>query len=113
MIKIQDKGKAVVYFDVDETLVMWHSPADETCLYIANSGYPVKPHKKHVERLIEHASKGDLVIVWSQSGVDWCESVVKALDIEKYVDVVISKPEICYDDLPMETATGSRRYLTR
>lgn len=60
----------------------------------------VKPHKKHIEQLKLHKLRGHTVIVWSAGGWEWAEAAVRALKLEKYVDLVIEKPRWAYDDLP-------------
>ena len=105
------------YFDVDETLVFW-SPTTEqldkhgieiTCpgSYILvddeltrcpSVTQKLVPHFKHIQQLINHKLRGHTIIVWSAGGYDWAEVVVKALKLEQYVDLVISKPTWIYDD---------------
>lgn len=59
----------------------------------------VKPHKKHIEQLKLHKSRGHTIIVWSAGGWEWAEAAVRALKLEKFVDLVLEKPLWCYDDL--------------
>lgn len=108
----------VVYFDVDDTLVKWDCSAEdiekEGISIICPESYciidgeltrtyswtqNIVPHKKHVEQLKLHKSRGHTVVVWSMGGWDWAKTVVHALNLEKYVDLVISKPTWTYDDL--------------
>lgn len=93
-----------IFFDVDETLVLWSFPADrhEETLLIDNWGYLTRllPHKTHINQLIKHKNAGHSIVVWSQGGVNWATNVVKALKLEEYVDVVMCKPFWFYDDLP-------------
>lgn len=112
-------GNTIVYFDCDDTLVRWNPtseqlnkegiaiecPAGLICVddelvpapsWIAR----VVPHKKHIDQLIRHKMRGHTVVVWSAGGYDWAEQVVKTLQLEQYVDLVISKPKWIYDDVP-------------
>ena len=50
------------------------------------------------------------MICWSAGGFDWCAAVIKALNLENYVDLVISKPCYYYDDLKPEEFMGKRYY---
>lgn len=107
------------FFDVDDTLIMW-SPTPEQ---IAANGVEIEcpgsyalidgelrpsrswkamvvPHQYHLQQLIKHSIRGHMIVVWSAGGWDWALAVVKALGIEDHVDLVISKPTWCYDDLP-------------
>jgi hypothetical protein len=106
-----------VFCDVDDTLIMWNPSKEElekngisiTC----PAGYSiidgeltpsgswtarVLPHLAHVEQLKRHKARGHTVIVWSAGGWDWAKVAVKALGLEPYVDLVISKPTWIYDD---------------
>lgn len=106
MIKIPDQQ--TTFFDVDNTLVLWHDfmPIDESNIHKAiklNAGdYYVMclPHEKHIQSMKEHKARGHSIVVWSQGGADWAEEVVKKLGLESIVDVVMSKPTWAYDDLP-------------
>jgi len=99
----------VVCFDVDSTLIEWiWDQFEKSELYdqgnlidirMNNYATSVKPHKVHIELLKRYKAKGKFVIVWTQSGYAWGEAVVKALGIEEYVDVILTKPEKYIDDL--------------
>ena len=95
----------VVFFDVDHTLIDFVSNTDpdaENALFVSDgiqSGELVRPIEVHVEALKEHYRKGHQVIVWSQQGSTWAENVVRALDLQFYVDLVLTKPTAYYDDL--------------
>lgn len=106
------------WFDVDETLILW-SPTEEQLEkegiviecpggavivdqeVVNESSWKVKvvPHKIHIEQLIKHKLRNQQIIVWSAGGYRWAETVVRALQLEQYVDLVISKPTWAYDDL--------------
>lgn len=113
------KCKQTTYFDVDDTLVMWKASPEElaergveiTCpisTYYNEDGEQktiegwkqlLLPHRYHIEQLKQHKLRGHTIIVWSAGGYDWAEAVVRSLGLEQYVDLVISKPIWCYDDL--------------
>lgn len=101
MIEIKD-DIGIVYFDVDDTLVLWGEKNNDITIKLdTEDGFieHLKIHKKHVKKLKELKKKGKTIVVWSQGGWDWASTVVKALKIEDYVDLVISKPNEVYDDL--------------
>lgn len=119
------------FFDVDETLVMW-SPTPEqmekhgieiTCpagLYRDDDGeikmgygwvQLLVPHFTHVEQLKKHKARGHFICVWSAGGWEWAQAVVKALGLEAFVDLVISKPRWTYDDLPAEVFMPKSQYM--
>jgi len=110
----QDKQ---VHFDVDDTLVMWDDkfrepgpgkvefidPHDGTKLYLT-------PHKKHIQKLRGHSRTGWYVVVWSAGGWEWAETVIRALGLIPHVDMIMSKPLKCYDDLPVGEGIGPREW---
>ncbi len=104
MLVLKSKKK-VIYVDVDDTLISWDS------VYLPSTGkiqvtdidgtiFYFKPNTNLIERIKKHKKVGkETIVVWSQSGWQWAEIVVTALGLEDYVDLVISKPDIYYDDL--------------
>ena len=108
------KTDNTVFFDVDDTLVMWDIPEDREheVIVFESFSYPTRllPHLKHIELMKQFKARGHLVVVWSQGGYEWAEAVVNRLDIAKYVDIVMSKPKWIVDDLPASAWT-SRSYL--
>ena len=89
-----------VYFDVDDTIVIWRtigSEPQEGDVLIED--IVAKPNTKIIEKIKEHKAKGDKVVIWSQGGEEWVNTVVKVLELEEYVDVKLSKPDLYYDDL--------------
>lgn len=104
-------GQTTTYFDIDDTLIKWCATPEEKEKYGVEficysrslpSGTYVEflvPHKKHIEQLIEHKSRGSTIVLWSAAGSEWCETVAKTLGLEQYVDLCISKPTWAYDDL--------------
>ena len=103
-------------FDVDETLVMWHSNCDPskkisiTCPYGKNERL-FKPHQNNIDLLKKFKARGNTIIVWSSGGFLWAEAVVKALHLEEYVDFVMTKPVKLVDDLPSNEIFPVRIYL--
>jgi predicted phosphatase len=98
-------GKPTIYFDVDDTLVLWdegygnptlHPEGVELELY--GSTYKLRPHWKHIELLKKFKKEGYLIVVWSAAGQDWVEEVVRKLDIAEFVDYKLSKPTYFVDD---------------
>jgi hydroxymethylpyrimidine pyrophosphatase-like HAD family hydrolase len=81
------KSHRIVYFDVDDTLVIWDwksiDPEGKGLLQIAdpNSSHMelVLPHERHIALLKQFKARGHTVVVWSQGGWDWASSVVKSL----------------------------------
>jgi NLI interacting factor-like phosphatase len=99
---LPDKG--TVYFDVDGTLVHLvygvedGTPLDEGEVIMEHYGkVKLIPRRNTIEQLKIQKSLGYHIVVWSHSS-EWAETVVKALKLEKYVDYVMNKPIVYYDD---------------
>jgi hypothetical protein len=103
----------VVYFDVDETLILWNVKlATELNLNtIFIDGIEFGVHHIHVKKLIQHNKNGDEVNIWSAGGTGWAKKVIKYLELESYVTHVLSKPDFYYDDIPMQKFSSKRMYL--
>lgn len=132
------KCNQATFFDVDDTLVMWHkaSPGDpraveikcpvsrhkqildengiETGDVVVEKGIWTEwliPHTKHIEQIKAHKFRGHTIVVWSAGGDEWARAVVDSLGLAEYVDLIIAKPTWHYDDLPAEEFMGKRHYL--
>ena len=101
------KSEHVICFDVDDTLIFWDEQSHKgpapgyisiQCPHDCAVTYH-RVHERHVGFLKKQATKGLTVVVWSASGTGWAKVVVQALGIEKYVDIVMSKPSKYVDDL--------------
>lgn len=117
----------VVTIDCDDTLVMWPEnqkifPYNQSHTQPYPGSLPVPdpydgslnhltPHQKHIDLVKKYKGRGYLVIVWSAGGVKWAEQVVKALALEPFVDIVLSKPSKYVDDLHCEKWMGQRVYI--
>lgn len=96
--------RETIYFDVDDTLVVWDvwQGREDECLTFEKWKYNsnnVVPHYEHIAKLKQHKEEGDVIVVWTQGGSEWGEAVVKALNLENYVDIIMNKPDAYYDDL--------------
>lgn len=115
----------IIYFDVDETLVLWDVDTysvfkgDDDIIrisdpYLEEGCYTtVIPHKRNIDLLKRNHGQGRTIVVWSAAGYAWAENVVKALDLEKYVSLIIAKPSVYVDDKPMEDWKLNRIYLSK
>lgn len=102
------EGSKLIYFDVDDTLVMWDTYGEQDSLVEFSNPddssfkWYLKPNIGTIEMLKQHKREGYTVVVWSQGGWDWVQEVVKTLKLEEYVDLCITKPNIYVDDLHCE-----------
>lgn len=110
-----------IYFDIDDTLVLWDNLRDLKNLvtfidpYSKNKKYPKKirltPHQEHIQELIKWKEQGYTVVVWSLGGQPWAQEVVNKLELNKYVDYVLSKPHKYYDDVDVNNFMGAENNL--
>jgi phosphoserine phosphatase len=115
-MKVVNSDK-IVCFDVDDTLVSdvtekFSESIDPSNVEIKCEGHTttVKPIKENIDAIKRHKRQGQVVIVWSAAGYKWAESVVKSLNLQDYVDIVMSKPMWYYDDLPVQNWMGKPRW---
>lgn len=112
--KIKDGG--VYASDVDDTLIMWRIPEDYTGPLVETDldGFKDKgiPNQHAINHLKKMKARGYAVIVWSAGGSEWAEAVVKALELEDFVDVVMPKIDFHLDDVPDATdKIGKWQYI--
>lgn len=98
------KNPVVVCFDIDNTILAYDienvDPNEVFEIGIGKHKCKCYELKKHTQRLKNHAASGHFIVVWSGSGVEWCQEVIRLLGLEKYVDIAIVKPKWNYDDAP-------------
>lgn len=96
----------IVYCDVDNTLIKHNDPGNPDAIKILNpylnENMRVVPMKGNIMQLKRAKGRGKGIVVWSHGGAKWAESVIKALELENYVDLVLTKVEIYIDDVPIE-----------
>lgn len=115
------RSNLVTCFDIDDTLIYWdHDKSTKRYgrpslkrVTIELNKRSIDKHiiKEHVEELIRQKESGAFIIVWSASGYEWAEAVVKALNICDHVDLIMSKPMRIYDDKDPQDWMPKRRYM--
>lgn len=91
--------------DVDDTLILWSPekyPHEEKDLIILEDDgkiFKFLPHFKNIEFIQTLKLQGYGIVVWSASGPDWCERIIKVLKLETLPHVIMGKPELAIDDL--------------
>ena len=110
------ESELVVFYDVDETLIL-HKMDEFSPYYMRVKSPFIEGKLIHllrneilVEQLKTHYSRGYKVIVWSAQGYKWCQAVIKELGLEQYVNLVMTKPVLYVDDLPVEKFMTNRYY---
>jgi hypothetical protein len=113
------KSTKIIYYDVDDTLIMWDLSATEyessNLIRIVDPASGVSryclPHQRHIDLMQEFKVRGHTIVVWSQGGSEWAHRAVVALGIENLVDVVIGKPDWYVDDRGVESWMKKPVYL--
>lgn len=110
------KKESTIFCDVDDTLVMWgKAKKGEKVVAITepHSGAQVylRPHEAHIKILKDRKARGSFIVVWSAGGFAWAEAVVKALQLEAYVNIVMTKPHAYIDDKSASEFMGEHIYL--
>lgn len=106
------KDQQTVAFDIDETLFMHDENGFQSIVNpYSNTSVIGCPNSKHIELLKQYKGRGMFTIAWSAAGSEWAETVVKELNLESYVDLVMRKPDKLVDDLPVEEIFPCRIYL--
>lgn len=95
----------VVYVDVDDTLILWEAEKykhhEDEIIWIEDDTrkFPFLPHKRNIEFVRKLKLQGYGVVVWSAAGKDWAEKVVTVLGLVDLPNMIMSKPELCIDDI--------------
>lgn len=100
-----------VFTDIDDTLIIWPhtarakkldpTKAHELSLDV-HSKIMVHVNDEMIEFLGNLKAQGVTIIAWSHAGPKWAEYVLNYLQLDKVVDLVVSKPYMMLDDKPVE-----------
>lgn len=110
------KDGRVFASDCDDTLVMWTIPQGYSGPLVETVLDGVKdvciPNQHAINHLKKMKARNYAVIVWSAGGSDWAEAVVKALKLEKHVDLIMPKIDFHLDDVSDPTdKIGKWQYI--
>jgi hypothetical protein len=100
---IELKSGRTVAVDCDETILNWTYPEGSKDLITIcndqNQCRQFQPHLHNINFLKSLKVQGYTIIVWSAGSGNWASKVVKALQLEEYVDLTCDKLEFAIDDL--------------
>jgi hypothetical protein len=111
------RNESTIWVDVDQTMVVYpKDPSDRRgTVAILNPTTDemeyLLPHAGHIKILKQRKGRGSHITVWSAGGFAWAEAVVRALELEAYVDLICTKPHIYIDDKEAKDIMGERVYL--
>lgn len=107
-----------IFFDVDDTLIMWGRKYREGRTDIIRVEDPFLresmtfvPNITHINILKRNHLQGRQVVVWSAAGFLWAKTIVEKLGLEEYVTLILQKPTIYVDDKAIDTWKPQRIYL--
>lgn len=114
------ENERLVMVDVDDTIVMHrefdksiYSKVKSTRIKCRHTGeiLQLEINKNMVRLLKEEHNRGSTIVVWSRGGYQWAADVITALGLEAYVDTVMSKPLVYFDDKPVTEWLTDRVYI--
>lgn len=113
------RNERVVPCDIDGTLVVHIKEKDNVCTLELVSVYDplegahilLRKNLPMIRILKEEHARGAYVVVWSRGGFEWASNVIEALELQDYVDLIISKPHIYLDDVEIKDWLKDRVYL--
>lgn len=96
------RSEKLVFVDIDDTLILWNSTGKGVEVSFkdpySKDILTAYQHDNNIRLLKEKYKRGYTVIVWSQGGWPHAQAVIKALKLQKYVHLVMSKPSCYIDD---------------
>lgn len=104
-------------FDIDGTLIL---PIQSPLGRVIDVKDPVtgvttiqfRVHEPMVRLLREELARGAVIIVWSRSGFQWAENVMRALGFVSDAQIyIMSKPMVYFDDKPVDEWLRDRVFL--
>lgn len=114
------RNETTIFIDVDDTLILYPKDRDSkshkkahinfTDVYTGKK-FKARRAEKHIKLIKDSHARGFFIVVWSGNGYVHAESIVKQLDIENYVDLIMTKPAKFLDDLQAHEVLGTRLYL--
>lgn len=112
------KNENIAPFDVDGTLIQnpeLDDPKSSRYVIIEDPIYGLelkfRVNEPMVRLLLEAKHRGNHVVVWSKGGYQWAELVVRSLELEDWVDQVMTKPLAYFDDLEVQEWLPHRVFI--
>lgn len=111
------KSEQLICVDCDDTLILWKKAKKKDRVICFTDPYDgsqhyVVAHEGHIKILKDRKKRGATIVVWSQSGHAWATAIVRALNLESWVDITASKPIAIIDDKPASDWLSERIYLS-
>lgn len=93
------------FIDIDDTVVYWDKTGNRKTVVVETSWTKeeLEVNENMLNTINQLYLRGFFIVLWSQSGHEWCEAVAKALNIQDKIDLCMTKPGFFYDDIPIES----------
>ena len=97
-----------VYYDIDETLLLWTFEKTEENAHkaIIVDGVAVLPNEPMIASLKRNKVRGFGIVVWTHSSASWAKKAIRLLKLDDYVDFITHKPCKYYDDMRCDEWMG-------
>lgn len=112
------RNENTVFCDIDGTLILNRKETDGVDYAQVSIKDPLgegylnfNVHRPMVRLVREESHRGSYVVAWSRGGYEWAESVIKALKLEDCVQLILSKPLVYFDDVPIQDWLPYRVFL--
>lgn len=113
------RNERPIPIDVDGTLIIHTNDFTNICpletveVYDPLSGSNIKLRKNlpMIRLLKEEHARGTFTLVWSRGGYQWASDIIEALGLTDYVDLVMTKPLVYFDDINIEDWLKDRVWI--
>jgi hydroxymethylpyrimidine pyrophosphatase-like HAD family hydrolase len=94
------ENENIIKIDIDDTIIMHKVKPNSRTVTVDFYGEMKEfgVHEEHVKLLKNYKARGFIIVLWSGNGYKHAETVAKALNLEPYVDYVMTKPNRVIDD---------------
>lgn len=111
------RNERIIPTDIDETLVMHDNPLSYNKYITVEDPHEAGKYinlgvnQAMVKILKDEKARGAYIIAWSRSGNAWAETIIKALDLTNFVDLILTKPLVYLDDKDASEWMRDRVYI--
>ena len=112
------ENEQVYFWDIDNTMISGRRRGsdhdfDEVKIYNPYTCEMVytTPNFGHIDLMKEMKGRGRANVVWSAAGAQWAKAVIEALELQSYVDLIITKPLGYVDDQKASEFMSNHIYL--
>lgn len=110
-------NEKIVPVDIDDTLVMHHDAESYEKQVIVEDPYHeggkilLGVNEPMIKVLKDEKARGSFILVWSRGGYAWASTIIEALGLESYVDLIMTKPLVYLDDSEVSSWLKDRVYI--